>query len=233
MKICKWCNKEFHVPPCREKTASTCSKKCSQLYRHSLIHFEKTVCKCENCGKEFKRYPSKIYGKHQYCSKQCQDKGRTTHLYECEVCKNTFHRPVRKNQIVRFCSRKCMLVTFHEERNPVNSYCAVCNKPFHKSPSALTSGEGVYCSWQCKRIGSTGVNTSGLPAKYPHYYSRPDWRKRRYECLERDNFTCTRCGNDSRQLHAHHIKRRTEGGSDDLSNLITLCRVCHRIVESE
>jgi 5-methylcytosine-specific restriction endonuclease McrA len=32
----------------------------------------------------------------------------------------------------------------------------------------------------------------------------------------------------SRELHVHHIVPRSEGGTDALSNLVTLCHVCHR-----
>jgi 5-methylcytosine-specific restriction endonuclease McrA len=44
--------------------------------------------------------------------------------------------------------------------------------------------------------------------------------------LKRDNYCCTECGikND---LHIHHIEYRSNGGMDDIENLITLCRDCH------
>ena len=46
---------------------------------------------------------------------------------------------------------------------------------------------------------------------------------------ERDNFTCRNpeCGRRSLRVQAHHIVFRSDGGSDDLGNGITLCPVCH------
>jgi hypothetical protein len=47
--------------------------------------------------------------------------------------------------------------------------------------------------------------------------------------LTRDGHICQHCrgkSNDSR-LHCHHIQYRSENGSDDAANLITLCKTCH------
>lgn len=32
---------------------------------------------------------------------------------------------------------------------------------------------------------------------------------------------------ERRNLHCHHIKRRSQGGSDDASNLLVVCQRCH------
>lgn len=48
----------------------------------------------------------------------------------------------------------------------------------------------------------------------------------RQAVLKRDNYTCQKCGSTN-DLHVHHIKYRSEGGSNDISNLITLCEECH------
>jgi hypothetical protein len=53
-----------------------------------------------------------------------------------------------------------------------------------------------------------------------------DWKNTRNQVLDRDNHTCQSCGNNI-NLHAHHIKSRYDGGSDDLDNLTTLCQPCH------
>jgi len=61
-----------------------------------------------------------------------------------------------------------------------------------------------------------------------------EWRKVRAAVLDRDNFTCQRCGKRSgngKALTAHHIMPRSEGGANDLYNLIALCNRCHDVVE--
>jgi len=59
-----------------------------------------------------------------------------------------------------------------------------------------------------------------------------DWDKRRRRVYERDGYTCQSCGAQGGQagnteLHAHHIKPISQGGSHKLGNLTTLCRNCH------
>ena len=52
--------------------------------------------------------------------------------------------------------------------------------------------------------------------------------------LNRDNYTCQYCKGkhkDSR-LEVHHIVFRSQGGSDEASNLITLCHTCHKALHN-
>ncbi|MFB6186224.1 MAG: HNH endonuclease [Halobacteriaceae archaeon] len=63
--------------------------------------------------------------------------------------------------------------------------------------------------------------------KYPS-----DWSSRRKKVYKRDNYRCQKCGarggkRGSSELHAHHIKPVSKGGSHRYSNLKTLCRSCH------
>jgi hypothetical protein len=45
--------------------------------------------------------------------------------------------------------------------------------------------------------------------------------------LARDNYTCNICKKKNSSLHVHHIVFRSEGGSDEQENLISLCKICH------
>lgn len=47
-------------------------------------------------------------------------------------------------------------------------------------------------------------------------------------CLNRDNYTCQCCKTKKGTLHVHHVIYRSNGGSDDLDNLIVLCEDCHK-----
>lgn len=47
--------------------------------------------------------------------------------------------------------------------------------------------------------------------------------------LTRDNYNCKNCKGKSKdsRLEVHHIKFRSNGGSDEEANLVTLCKTCH------
>jgi 5-methylcytosine-specific restriction endonuclease McrA len=49
----------------------------------------------------------------------------------------------------------------------------------------------------------------------------------RRRVLERDGWRCQNCGS-TKDLHMHHIEKRSKLGDDDLDNLITLCATCHQ-----
>lgn len=53
--------------------------------------------------------------------------------------------------------------------------------------------------------------------------------------LNRDNYTCQHCKGKRKdsKLEVHHIVYRSQGGSDEESNLITLCHTCHKDLHSE
>jgi 5-methylcytosine-specific restriction endonuclease McrA len=45
-------------------------------------------------------------------------------------------------------------------------------------------------------------------------------------CFDRDDWHCVHC-NCTYALDPHHIVHVSQGGKDELHNLITLCRSCH------
>lgn len=55
------------------------------------------------------------------------------------------------------------------------------------------------------------------------------WRK---QVLQRDSFTCQKCGTTSKKLHAHHIKRFAKDIANrfNVANGVTLCVDCHKLV---
>lgn len=54
----------------------------------------------------------------------------------------------------------------------------------------------------------------------------------RYEVLQRDGFACKKCGRSPEihgvELHVDHITPKSQGGTNDISNLRTLCGDCNR-----
>jgi 5-methylcytosine-specific restriction endonuclease McrA len=62
----------------------------------------------------------------------------------------------------------------------------------------------------------------------------PEWKKIRELVLNRDNYTCCRCGASDDpnypsavQLTVDHIVPVSSGGLNMMNNLETLCAVCH------
>ena len=58
------------------------------------------------------------------------------------------------------------------------------------------------------------------------------YSSRRSAILHRDNYTCQCCGKKNCRLEVHHIKFKSNGGTDDEENLITLCTDCHKGVHA-
>lgn len=61
----------------------------------------------------------------------------------------------------------------------------------------------------------------------------PRWQKKRLKILERDDFTCTKCGDNSETLHVHHYyyEKGFEPWDYHIDSLTTYCSTCHFIVE--
>lgn len=55
--------------------------------------------------------------------------------------------------------------------------------------------------------------------------------KLRHEVLDRDGYKCSQDGatpeKDGVTLQIHHIKYVSQGGTNDIDNLVTLCHICH------
>ncbi|MHA1286033.1 MAG: HNH endonuclease [Candidatus Thorarchaeota archaeon] len=71
-------------------------------------------------------------------------------------------------------------------------------------------------------------------SKNKRCYRGDDWEEQRKKCYKRDHYTCQVCGKHCgrKEIQAHHIIPYKEKGTNDLSNLITLCNVCHAQVEA-
>lgn len=72
----------------------------------------------------------------------------------------------------------------------------------------------------CKHEGSLRKEVSKDLLVYP---------RERLQVLERDNYTCKKCGNkfDPDMLRVDHKVRPQDGGSGQMENLQTLCIACH------
>lgn len=54
------------------------------------------------------------------------------------------------------------------------------------------------------------------------------WRRLKAEIHKRDDWTCKCCGLVTTELELDHIVNVAQGGTDDESNLQSLCTPCHK-----
>ncbi len=64
--------------------------------------------------------------------------------------------------------------------------------------------------------------------KYSDKLRDPRWQKKRLEIFNRDNFSCTNCGDSTKELHIHHEKYIGEPWEAPNELLKTLCDKCHK-----
>ena len=100
------------------------------------------------------------------------------------------------------------------------------------------SGEYLfYCSNGCKKSCAV-FRQSVKPRKFKQYGSSREVQvELRKLVLERDNWTCQKCGQSKHEnieliLHCHHIDPVSQNPieSADIDNCITYCKECHNLV---
>lgn len=140
LNTCEVCGNQFYVPPTR-RDAKFCSKTCKGIKSRLP---EK---KCAICGKQFK--PVMGRGDQPCCSLACGYKYRTKgkDVY-CEQCGKSFYAPVARQDVAKFCSKKC--TDLWQGRNKIEYTCITCGKLFKKSASHENHGKIKYCSMACR-----------------------------------------------------------------------------------
>ena len=99
-----------------------------------------------------------------------------------------------------------------------------CRKQGCKNTTINSNGycdEHQGCGWQRHQKGKTS-SQRGYGAQ---------WRKIRSVVLVRDNYLCQECLKQGLFVTAttvDHITPKAHGGSDDLTNLQSLCNSCHK-----
>jgi 5-methylcytosine-specific restriction endonuclease McrA len=70
---------------------------------------------------------------------------------------------------------------------------------------------------------------TGRPSAAARGYCSPGWKAARREVLLRDGYQCQACGAvvTGKAAHVDHIQAKRNGGSDETTNLQTLCASCH------
>lgn len=185
-----------------------------------VISESKITKVCPICDEAFVSYKCQ---NRQVCSKECRHKShsqklRTIEERECLTCHKVFKPRSSKG---KFCGLEC-------SNNYTKTPCLVCGKLILKKLKT--------CSRECMAIrykellkGENNPNWKG------GFFSRENSlvsARLRTEVLKRDNYKCQECGaidweEKPSLLHTHHIIEFKDDGETELSNLITLCFVCH------
>ena len=74
-------------------------------------------------------------------------------------------------------------------------------------------------------------NRGDLDKRYMEYIQSDKWRKLSAERMRIDEHTCQCCGTHGttqNPLQVHHMKYDTLGNEDVYTQLVTLCKACHR-----
>ena len=185
---------------------------------------------CLTCGKEFKSVNVKSGKGTQFCSSRCYGDG----------LKNT--EPWNKGTGWR--SKKCICKNCGKEFNPKNNTkgiycskkCAYADKDWLENlREASKVNKGKKMGPETIRRMSLAQGGTGVVKEKKRYYhttSTAEYRQWRLSVFERDGYMCQSCEQIGGYLQAHHIKSwvKYEKLRYKLTNGITLCQECHKLV---
>lgn len=208
---------------------------------------KRVECKCLNCGKIFEVIPSDIkYGKGKYCSKECRlsHKPKTIKC-KCLYCGADFTRHLSMVKLGhnKYCSRKC---SGQAKSKKITLECKFCGKQFTAHASDVNYNK-KFCSKECYIKANSGYLSRWWAGGRFNSFGL-SWQTQRRLAYERDQGICQYCGlteleakDKHRSINSvHHIVKRRwfkDHGisieeSNQLTNLITLCKSCHRRAEA-
>lgn len=190
---------------------------------------------------KFCQTPFKGRRERRYCSRACAyaDRVRPRITKTCALpgCDKTFETltfPCKPEGQI-FCSKECRMKFLHLEDHPrVELICKGCHRKFTVSYKLRRR---KYCSREC--LVATVRNPNRHHDRIPYYGA--NWYHQREAARKRDDYTCQACGKaprDLSEIQCHHIVHFDIFGierykeANRLSNLITLCRSCHRHVHN-
>jgi 5-methylcytosine-specific restriction endonuclease McrA len=185
------------------------------------------VVTCKICGKEFYRSYSELKKNKTgniYCSSGCYQstiQGEGNPNFNNHWTDESKKALSEKQKLAYANGRKSWCKGQTKETDPRLAKCGVPGNDFGKYSKGSKRPDNIWRNV----LNSAGVR-HGLQQEHKYKYHGENWLIIRKSVLQRDNFTCQKCGSKD-ELVAHHLIPYRLGGSDDLENLITLCRKCH------
>lgn len=222
--ICDNCGDDLDRGKSEINDHNFCTRDCrSEYFRIELT--------CTYCGKDFTRPQSLSKDEEkQFCSQDC----KYDHLSK-ELSENRL-REDNPNWQGKYSTET------------VERICEECSTTFETERGEVERGRGRFCSRDCyaNRLSDAyaGENHYNWKGGGEIYYGE-NWLTTRKEVLERDDYKCQSCGvgtdvhNEKYGygLSVHHIVpfRQFDNSemANETSNLITLCRDCHKTHESQ
>ncbi|MFC7166419.1 HNH endonuclease [Halospeciosus flavus] len=208
-RTCEKFDVEFYDPKSRRVYCDDCYSAKGEM--NGNWRGAKRTATCQTCGDDFEYYPSDKEGVY------------------CSACVESAEGLLPENYSERV----------DRERVP----CEHCGAELERLLSDVREeGYGQFCDADCY-----GAWLSENVVGEDHHqweggtldYGKKWWRVRR-RALERDEYTCQHCGETEEQLDrnpdVHHLRRVRDfddpQDAHTLENVVTLCRPCHRYVES-
>lgn len=113
--------------------------------------------------------------------------------------------------------------------------CSTCKQYVELSDAYLTMGIGRFCSSECVSVKMNAkkakARSAAKKAKARAGGTTPKPRTIpldiRAAVRVRDGQRCRMCGGNGQEVH--HIRFRSQGGTDTEDNLILLCNECHHV----
>ena len=93
--------------------------------------------------------------------------------------------------------------------------------------TSITMEMGNFDTQVLKALEEGSPLSQGIDYQHGDRYGTATLRE---AVFSRDNYTCQCCGRSLKEkaiLHIHHVKYRSQGGTDRMANLITVCEKCH------
>lgn len=157
----------------------------------------------------------------------------------CARCNKSFqaHASRAKYGRAKHCSRECQYAAVREApSNAVGFTCTGCGKEFTRSLAKATKhkGAGRFCSRPCRDKNRVAKNHPQYK-NAPRQYRGHNWQAQKRKARLRDHKTCQLCGAPGTDVH-HLAPFRWFADpvlANDLENLITLCKSCHRRMDAE
>lgn len=163
---CEYCHNDFKTAKSNIKRALSgkhfaqfCSKSCASISKNPPV-----LVKCEQCGTEVYRTPSRIKDKtHTFCSNLCKNQYKNFKVdVSCAQCGTTLIR--QRSRLQRsngqFCSINCKRLY---QTNKIDTTCGCCGKPLSKPQNKINDSKSglIFCNKTCAGIYNAAHKTHG------------------------------------------------------------------------